>query len=205
MFFKSASWAGVYVNAALGLDGTGANTGCSTGLGSNCNAPNGAENNGDLDVTVGWKGDLGPVKLNVFGDYMKLKNTTGITDPTAMKLGVQVTVAKAHTISFQYEKTDRNDVTGASIDEADYLFLGYQGKFGPVTAVLQGGQFQTGDVLGLFDYEGQYLMAGAIYNMSKTFRIFGGYRKTTLDYNIFGISLPLRDEKVLSIGLRKDF
>jgi predicted porin len=208
LFFNSASWAGVYVNLALGLDSTGANTGCASrvlpGFNTpNCNAPNGAENNGDLDVLVGWKGDLGPVKLNVFGDYLKLANSNNVDDPTATKLGVQVTVAKAHTISFQYEMTDRTDIVTNAIDEADYLFLGYQGKFGPVTAVAQFGQFNSGDVAG-YNFEGQYYTLGAIYNMSKTFRVFGGYRKTTLDVNV-GIAIPIRDESVLSIGLRKDF
>lgn len=205
LFFHSASWAGVYVNVALGVDGTGANTGCSTGLGNNCNAPNGAENNGDLDVLVGWKGDAGPVKLSVFGGYMMLANTNNNDDPTAMKLGAQATFAKAHTVSLQYEITDRADVLNASIDEANYLFLGYQGKFGPVTAVAQFGQFTTGDYAGVVDYEGQYMTVGAIYNMSKTFRVFGGYRKTTLDINVYGASYALRDESVLSVGLRKDF
>jgi predicted porin len=208
-FFKSASWAGVYVNAYIGLDRTGTDGTC--GVGStwgNCDAPaNGGKNNGDLSATVGWKGDLGPVGLSVFGSYASMVNTTnnaaGTGDPTAMKLGAQLTFAKAHTISMQYEMTDRNNLANNDLDEGTYLFLGYQGKFGPVTAVAQWGGFESGSAPTGSKYDGNYYALGAIYNMSKTFRIFGGYRHSDNSLNT-GIQ-NYRDDDVISLGMRKDF
>lgn len=217
MFFKSATWAGVYVNAYLGLDRTGSDSQCRgpwSGNG-NCDAPGGANNNktnGDLSVAVGWKGDAGPVGLSVFGAYSKMANTVstgaGSTadEPTAMKIGTQITLAKAHTISLQYEITDRatNTYVANDYDEANYWFVGYQGKFGPVTAVAQLGRMETGSS-GPFSYEGNYMAVGAIYNMSKTFRLFGGWRQSQLE----GVSPfwtnPWREDSVLSLGMRKDF
>lgn len=216
MFFNSASFGGAYVNAYLGMDRTGSNSACSSGFSTDALAPGqiftgscdaagatNAKNNGDLAAVVGWKGDVG-VGLHVFGGYARMANTTS-DEPTAMKLGAQVTVAKAHTITLQYEMTDRADDDISSLDEADYLFLGYAGKFGPVTAVAQYGQMTTGDLLGVLDYEGSYMAVGAIYNFSKTFRAHAGWRQTQLDENVIGISIPLRDDSVLSVGLRKDF
>lgn len=215
LFFNSASFGGAYVNLAIGLDRTGANGTCATGVGgaavtSNCDAAgtNGSngKNNGDLDVAVGWKGNVG-VGLHVFGAYTKLANTTSPDEPTAMKIGGQVTVAKAHTISLQYEMTDRGDYAGATgdgFDEGKYLFLGYQGKFGPMTAVVQVGQFENSAPATYYSYEGKYAALGLIYNMSKTFRVFGGLRKTELEATgVF--SYTARDEQVLSVGMRKDF
>lgn len=206
LFFNSASFGGAYVNVALGLDRTGTDGSCNTFLGSNCDAAgrSNGKNNGDLDVAVGWKGDFG-IGLHVFGGYTKLVNTTNLDEPTAMKLGAQLTIVKAHTVSLQYEATDRGSYTGGAFggaDEGQYLFLGYQGKFGPVTAVVQAGKFESGDFVG-YSYEGNYLAIGAIYNLSKTFRVFGGLRKTELDFTNAGYTL--RDEQVLSVGIRKDF
>jgi predicted porin len=208
MFFNSASWAGVYVNAAIGLDRTGSTGTCISFSTCDVASTTNGKNNGDLSAVVGWKGNLGPVGLNVFGGYMKLKNmnqpsTAG--DPEAKKLGVQVTVAKAHTISLQMEQTDRKDIVGfgSDLSQADYMFIGYQGKFGPVTAVVQYGTHDTGTFL-FSGYETKYLAVGAIYNMSKTFRIFGGMRKTESDW-VIGNLVPNRDEQVLTIGMRKDF
>ena len=213
LFFDSASWGGAYVNLYVGLDRTGTDGACTTGFtgSNNCDATSSGKNNGDLSAVAGWKGDLGAVALNVFAGYMELNNTNSNpigSEPTATKLGAQVTIAKAHTVSFQYEMTDRADYdgfVGDGIDEADYLFLGYQGKFGPVTAVAQYGQMTTGSYGGLFDYEGTYYAIGAIYNFSKTFRTFAGWRQTDLDLNTLIGGVTVRDEKVLSIGLRKDF
>jgi predicted porin len=215
LFFDSASWGGAYVNLYLGLDRTGTDSACTTGLiNNNCDAAgnNNGKNNGDINAVAGWKGDLGPVGLNLFLGYAEMNNTNSNnlspTEPTAVKLGGQITFVKTQTLSLQYEMTDRADFDGYlgdGIDEADYLFLGYAGKFGPVTAVAQYGMMTTGSYAGLLDYEGTYMALGAIYNFSKTFRTFAGWRQTELDLNIVGISATVRDDSVLSIGLRKDF
>ena len=202
VFFKSASWAGAYVNAYFGLEHASNTVNTCTAFG-NCDAPsaNGAKTAGDMSIVAGWKGDIGPVGLSVFGGYNLLANTTNASDPTMYKIGGQVTIAKAHTISLQYENADKG-VAGTGIDEAQYYFIGYQGKFGPVTAVAQYGWMDSGS-LGTISYSGDYLAIGAIYNMSKTFRLFGGWRATTIDRNDNGA--VGRDDSVLSLGMRKDF
>ena len=74
MFFNSASWAGVYVNAAIGLDRTGSTGSCVSFSTCDAAGTTNGKNNGDLSAVVGWKGDAGPVGLNVFAGYMKLNN-----------------------------------------------------------------------------------------------------------------------------------
>jgi predicted porin len=209
MFFNSASWAGVYVNAYLGLERTGTDGACASGTGGfiyfgNCNAST-SKSNGDLNAVVGWKGNAGPVALNVFGGYAKMANTTNADEPTAMKLAGQLTVAKAHTISLQYEMTDRADRAADDYDEGTYLFLGYQGKFGPVVAVAQLGQFESGTEAGIGgrNISAQYLALGAIYKMSKTFRLFGGWRNTVV--TVDPAAVDFRDDSAISLGMRKDF
>lgn len=211
MFFNSASWAGVYVNAYIGLDRTGAEGTCAPTSGAfiyfgNCDAAaaNG-KTNGDLSAVVGWKGDAGPIGLHFFGGYNKMANTTSIDEPTAMKAAGQLIIAKAHTISLQYELTDRANRTADDYDEGQYLFLGYQGKFGPVTAVVQLGQFESGTEAGAGgrNITAEYLALGAIYNMSKTFRLFGGWRNTVA--TVDPASVDFRDDSVISLGMRKDF
>jgi predicted porin len=211
MFFDSASFAGAYVNIAVGLE-HGANTVCSSLWTTGCQTASGnnaARTAGDLGAVVGWKGALGPVNLSVFGGYnvMGSASTTVQTDdPSAKKIGGQVTFLKTQTISFQYEQTDLAH-TNMWAEEADYLFLGYQGKFGPVTAVVQWGQMKAdASTAGGTDYEADYLAAGAIYNFSKTFRVFAGYRHTELDSTPpFSTLGPIREETVMTIGMRKDF
>jgi len=215
LFFKSASWAGVYVNAYLGLDRTGADSTCSSAVTfiywNNCDAPatNNAKTAGDISAVVGWKWQ-GPVGLHVFGGYAKMSNTTlnpVQSDPTALKFGAQVTFLKAHTVSCQYEQTDRgNNLLNAYSDynKGDYLFCGYQGKFGPVTAVAQLGNFKSGtELVGQRDVNADYYAIGAIFQPSKTFRVYGGYRATTADVSV--VNITLRDDSVFAIGVRKDF
>jgi len=73
-----------------------------------------------------------------------------------------------------------------------------------VNAVLQwGGMVGDSSTLSGGDRTGAYLAAGAIYNVSKTFRVFGGWRGTTVEDD--GAATNLRDDSVISIGLRKDF
>lgn len=199
LFFNSASWGGVYVNLSLGLEHGGTTPTCGTfNLWNNCDGgTDGAKNGGNLSTVVGWKND----SMNFFGSYMKMTSTANVDDPTAMKLGAQMTFAKAHTVSLQYEQTDR--ATGNDWDKATYIFVGYQGTFGPVRGVAQLGQMQTGTTAGI-DISGSYYALGAFYDMSKTFHVFGGYRKSKEDLNP-ATGITLLDNSVYTLGMRKDF
>jgi len=203
--FRSASWFGAYVNVDMGLQRGTATVACGA-TGGNCDAPaDGQKNNGDLSAVVGYKNNWGGFGLNIFAGHTKLVNNTsalGGGDPTATKFGAQVTIAKTQKISVQVENTDR--ATAGTANEAQYLFVGYNGGFGPVNAILQWGA-TTGDspTPGFTDRVGAYLAVGAIYNASKTFRVFGGWRGTVAEDD--GAVNSNRDDSVISIGLRKDF
>jgi len=209
--FRSASWFGVYVNADVGLQRTGAETACgtagTTGGGSNCDAgANGGKNNGDYSVVAGYKNNFGAFGLNIFVGQLKLKNTTGgagAGDPTSTKFGAQFVIAKTQKISLQLENTDRARAANAA-SEAQYIFVGYNGGFGPVNVVVQwGGMVGDLNIAAGTERVGAYLGVGAIYNVSKTFRVFGGWRNSVAEDDLAVNNT--RDDSVISIGLRKDF
>jgi len=107
---------------------------------------------------------------------------------TAAKVGGQWK-SGAHKISAQYEMIEVTDAGGASTDPT-VLFLGYQMKMGKNTFALQYGDTD-------YDVSGKdnttYMALGVIHKMSKTTRVFGGYRDTS------------DVESVVTVGLRKDF
>ena len=107
---------------------------------------------------------------------------------TAAKVGGQWK-SGAHKISAQYEMIEVTDAGGASTDPT-VLFLGYQMKMGKNTFALQYGDTDY-DVSGMDNTT--YMALGVIHKMSKTTRVFGGYRDTS------------DVESVVTVGLRKDF
>ena len=110
-----------------------------------------------------------------------VSQTSAHTDRT--KLGGKLMLGN-HALLAQYEKTD------AKVDSTTY-FLGYNLKISKTTLVIQGGRtdVDTGN-------DSDYLAVGAIHNLSKKFRLFGGYRNTES-----GTS----DVDVISVGMRMDF
>jgi predicted porin len=210
IFFNSASWAGAYVNLYAGANHNESAAGtqdCSAGYNCTGVGAAGSSTAGDISAVAGWKGEAGGMGMHFFAGYAANGAATAMEDsPTAIKLGGQLTFAKAHTVSLQFEQTERPTIgwTGDA-DEATYLFLGYKGDFGPVTAVVQGGMFETGTTGATWGYEASYMAVGAIYNMSKTFRVFGGYRETTVEGSGTGWLNPIREDSVISLGLRKNF
>lgn len=192
IFYTTPSMGGVTIDSYVGVDGTGADT---TGIGQ------AAQTNGDLSVVVGWKG--GPA--NVFVGFNRLNNTTDTSEPKATKLGGSFKIGDMHNIAFQYEKSNTGKSTGTYAQfgsQADYIFLSYTLKLGSFSLVPQVGQMKTdGGTVG--DQKGSYMVLGGIYNMSKTFRVFGGYRGTKLQQTL--AAADPRDEKVLTVGMRKDF
>jgi len=197
LHYTSPSMVGITVDLYVGLDGTGANV-AAGGQGQ------GAQTNGDLSAALSWKG--GPV--NVFVAYIKGNNVVKTAvlspEPEALKIGGQFKFAKMHTIGFQYEMTDLDSVAADDTDEGEYLFLSYQLKLGNTTVVAQGGLFENGGGgAAAANQEATYLNLGAIYNFSKTFRVFGGYRATELEDET--AAPTVRDDSVITVGMRKDF
>lgn len=143
--------------------------------------------NDDVSVVAGFKTGA----LNLFAGYNQ-DNTPTAAKPTATKIGGQFKFGP-NTLSAQYEQTDLD--TGPA-GEIDWLFLSYQLKMGNTTLVAQGGQAESDDS----SVDGQYLALGAVYNFSKTFRVFTGYRQTEEE------GAPVtRDDNVITVGMRKDF
>jgi predicted porin len=200
LFYTSPEFVGLSVDAYVGLDGTGSNV-AAVGNGNQ-----GSQTNGDLSVALRWKG--GPI--NAFVAYNKAANvvTTAALapEPTAMKVGGQVKLAKMHTISFQYEKTDRTTarpttptrpITSSSATSSSSATPPWSPRAAcsrTAVAIHDGTQNQ----------EATYYALGAIYNFSKTFRVFGGYRATELENEVVGVN-TVRDDNVITVGMRKDF
>lgn len=196
VFYTSPSMGGVVIDTYLGADDTGLDS---------SNTSQGAQTGGDLSAVVSWKG--GPAK--VFVGYSRLNNTapaSGFGEPKAFKVGGDFKIGNMHNIAFQYESANVDNSTTALYAnygaKANYLFLSYTLTLGNFSVIPQLGQMKSdGGVKG--DEKGTYLVLGGIYKMSKTFRAFGGYRSTKLSQG--GVTLDPRDEKVITVGLRKDF
>jgi len=174
---------GAYVDLYVGADG-------------------GDGTNGDLSAVAGWKGKVG-IDLNVFAGYSQANNLHSATvdEPTAMKVGASIGIAKMHVINLQYEKIDASIIGAGADASADYLYLNYQLKIGGLTATASFGQMK--DEEGTTEQEGTYIAAGVLYNFTKTFRIHAGWRSTERENTVTG--LQNMDETAYSVGMRKDF
>ncbi|MCF6256697.1 MAG: porin [Gammaproteobacteria bacterium] len=140
-------------------------------------------------VVVDFKYSQGAIEA--FVAYLDAGDRLVVIGPndeySAAKVGGQWK-SGSHKISAQYEMIER-DVGGAATDPT-VLFLGYQMKMGKNTFALQYGDTDY-DVSGMDNTT--YMALGVIHKMSKTTRVFGGYRDTS------------DVESVVTVGLRKDF
>lgn len=212
--YTSPKLVGIQAVVYLGVDGTGSAASCTIANGSAANTCNvgtaGVATNGDLSASLGWAG--GPA--SVFVAYNKMANVaptaTTKPEPTSKKIGAQFKFGDSvkNTISLQYEKINRD--TGAPAasagDEAVFMFFGYQAGIGNTTIAVQWGaavndQTNAADTV---QKAGGYFAVGAIYNFSKTARVFGGLRGTAL-LDSQATNDKYRDESVYTLGVRKDF
>lgn len=220
MRYQSPILAGFQAVVYLGLDGTGtaATCGIANGVAAGGAAGNacvqGAQTNGDLSASIGWKSSA----VNVFLAYNKMANvtptsTTHEPEPTAMKIGAQFKFGGSikNTISVQHELINRDSGAASTSagDEAVMSFLGYQLGIGNTTIAAQLG-LAANDQTNAADTAqkvGTYYAVGVIQNLSKTARVFGGFRKTELedDNTANAGGVVYRDETVVSLGVRKDF
>ncbi len=207
MSYASPALAGIIANVYLGLDGTGATTTtCGTLQASLApvSCVQGAQTAGDISATLTWT--RGPARAFVGYNMLAtvVKTATHAAEPTAMKVGGQFKIGTMHTLSAQYEMIDRDTVlTAAGGNKANVTFLGYQLTHNKLVIAAQGGQTKD-DRAGTAKGEGSYYALGAIYNFSRTARVFGGYRSTELS-NSTATNNTYRDERVVTVGMRKDF
>lgn len=203
MVFNSPTWGGFGFQLYYGLDQSGTE---STALGAQ-----GANSSGDTSVNVGWAG--GPAK--VFASYNKqnvsvVGAATGATvqtdSPTSYQVGGAL-VFGGTTLKLMYEDqdtgvTNTDNTSLTAITGRTWIMAGVEQKIGNFNLVGNISQF-TADGSTAAEQEGQYYAAGGIWSLSKTARVFAGYRATTNKRS--SNALVLRDERVSSIGLRKDF
>ncbi len=206
MNYASPALAGITANVYLGLDGIGGTTTCGTLQASFAPAScaQGTQTAGDISATLTWT--RGPARAFVGYNMLATvdKTATAAPEPTAMKVGGQFKIGTMHTLSAQYEMIDRDTVSPlAGGNKANVTFLGYQLTHDKLVIVAQGGQSKD-DRAGTAKGEGSYYALGAIYNFSRTARVFGGYRSTELS-NSTATNNIFRDERVVTVGLRKDF
>lgn len=138
-------------------------------------------------------------------------SSTGTAAYSSSKVFGKVTFGGMHTIVAQYEMTD--DSKGSTGKKPTLLFVGYHLGIGKNMFV---GEFGSMDSDGLKDgsnksYDTQMIVLGAIHKMSKTMRVFAGYRSTSNDAKAAiatdtnGMFLQGQTSSVISIGMRKDF
>lgn len=212
--YISPTLAGLTLDVAIGADGTGSAAGCGLATGTTTATPalvacgQSTNTRGDLGAALTWKG--GPAM--VFVAYNKMQSATPSAvanpEPNAKKIGAQIKLgggSMSHTINAQFEKTDRDVASTATWgSEGQFMFLGYHLGLGKFTVSLQGGKFEDDVVT-----EGTYYSVAGKYNFSKTAMAWLGYRHTELENSMLTVSTVsgslIRDENVLSLGLRKDF
>ena len=145
---------------------------------------------GDYSVGVQWKG-LGGMLHIAGARSVNQDNTPASNNQEWDKLAVKYEFMKGNSIAAQYEQTE-NDTNSI---ESNTWFIGYHGKFGNVRPVVQIGK--TENELVAVNPDTDYIAAGVWYDMSKTFNLLAGYRKTEIDGG--------NETTVWSVGMRKGF
>ncbi len=174
--YESPTFAGVSFEVTYGFD----------------DAPTTAStfDDGDYSVGVQWKGLGG--KLHIAGARnVNQDNTPASNNQDWDKIAAKFEFIKGHSIAGQYEQTE-NDSNSI---ESNTWFVGYHGKFGAVRPVVQVGNTENEKVA--VNPDTSYIAAGIWYDMSKTFNLLAGYRKTEIDGG--------NETTVLSVGMRKGF
>ena len=165
------------------------------------------------DENTGRLTDTTTIRANGTADRVRTRTTED--DLVSAKLGAKVVFA-GHSLSLQAEKvesgattfTATNDVALAAIANpglpaapavttTDYSWLHYAFKFGSNTIAASYGKASSDEAV---ETETTYYMLGYVYNFSKTFRTFAGYRSTQSEQGV-----ATADTSVISFGMRKDF
>jgi predicted porin len=161
---------------------------------------------GDYAAAVEWKTKFGGNALHLILARAEDQVNTSPAPAdnfNATKIGAKFDFMKNFSIIGQYENL-KNDTSAANTVDEDYLFLGFQAKFGNVTGVVQLAKNDENGTGTGADTERTYVVLGAWYNFSKSFSAFGGYRKTTVEDILAPIG-PDQDTKIYTVGLRKGF
>lgn len=148
-----------------------------------------------LDVKYSQGGMEAFVAYLDAGDRISSQGVAGDkSNYTAAKIGGQYK-AGPHKVSLQYEAIEVKNTAGDKT-EPTVFFLGYQFMMDKNTFAIQYGETDL-DESGIDNVT--YTALGVIHKLSKTTRVFGGWRDTSTDSD--------RDEgeSVITVGLRKDF
>ena len=164
------------------------------------------------DENTGRLTDTTTIRANGTADRVRTRSTD--QDLVSAKLGVKGVFA-GHSLSAQVEKVESSGTTFTTVNAplvaianpglpatpgvvtTDYAWLHYAFKFGGNTIAASYGKATSDE---LVETETTYYMLGYVYNFSRTFRTFAGYRSTESEQGV-----GTADTSVISFGMRKDF
>ena len=152
-----------------------------------------SQNNFEVGLATIDEGDRG-AKLSGTGDSLP---TTAYSTYSSTKVFGKYNMGM-HTIVAQYEMTDPAANGASAANKPTIMFLGYQLAMGKNSFVFEYGNTNAdGAKVGTKSLDTTMLVLGAIHKMSKTTRVFGGFRNTTNDAKT--------GDQVITVGMRKDF
>jgi predicted porin len=149
--------------------------------------------------------DSGDVKARVNSQPISGKNTkmpTTYSQEANTKLFGKYTMGM-HTIVAQYEMVDLTGnpapAAGTKGLEPTFMFLGYQAKMGANQFVVEYASMDSDGLVTTANksYDTTFLVLGVNHFMSKTTRMYAGYRNSTNDAET--------GNSVITVGMRKDF
>jgi predicted porin len=201
--YNSPALAGFTVNFTYSFDDAPSPTDLSTTGGGNASTAD----DGDYMASVEWNQKFSDdmalmvaiAHANNQDNNPALTGTVKINDFTADKIAAKLDFLNYFTVKAQIEALE-DDVN--AIDD-DVWFFGFDTKLGAWIATLQVGKTEQGGTGTNNDTD--YLALGGIYNFSRTFIVFGGWRSSDSD-RTSGTTGPVSAEfDVYSVGARKSF
>jgi predicted porin len=202
--YNSPALAGFTVNFTYSFDDAPSPTDLSTSGGGNASTAD----DGDYMASVEWN--------QKFSDDMALMvaiahannqdnnplGTPKINDFTADKIAAKLDFLKYFTVKAQVEALETDD----DVTDDDVWFFGFDAKLGAWVATIQVGKTEGGGLTTTPapNVDSDYLALGGIYNFSKTFIVFGGWRSTDNDQTL-PVAPTSSEFDVYTVGARKSF
>lgn len=198
--YNSPSMAGVTINFTYSFDDAPSPTDLSTTGGGNASTAD----DGDYMASVEWAqkfSDSMAVMVAIAHANNQDNNPAGtpkINDFTADKIAAKLDFLKYFTVKAQFETLETDD----DVTDDDVWFLGFDAKLGAWVVALQVGKTEQGGTGTNLDTD--YLALGGIYNFSKSFMVFTGWRSTETDQTL-PVAANSTEFDVLTVGARKSF
>lgn len=206
--YNSPSMAGVTINVTYSFDDVpegafAAGAATSTTGGGNASTAD----DGDYMASVEWAQKFSDsmavmvaiAHANNQDNNPALTGTVKINDFTADKIAAKLDFLKYFTVKAQVESLEDD----ANVIDDDVWFVGFDTKLGAWLLALQVGKTEQGGTGTNFDTD--YLALGGIYNFSKSFIVFTGWRSTDADLTSATGTPNSTEFDVYTVGARKSF